>query len=393
MAQPARATRPARTARTARATKNKPARLLPVTDGGYSYDELRPLVALTLKTGISVLLRGHPGVGKSSLALELAQEMGLTLVDIRLAQREPAELAGVYFPDREREVLSLFPPEWVRQACEGPTLVFLDEINAAVTRLHQAAAYQIVLERRVGPFRFHPGTRVLAAGNLEEDNAIVTALSSALANRFAHYTMRVDARAWLQWGARHDVDEGILAYIARYGEEALYDQQGASGQGDDYAFPSPRSWEMASRVLRAARGEASPQLGRRAVAACVGVGAADKLFSYLRIYRQVDARKVVRRGLALDFRRGKHGEPSFIYAAIYAVAAWLVNEVDVSSLTAEHLENVVAFLRSPGLDPEYVFLFLRQIKQRPELFQRLKGVAGFRALAGELVQLHVGLYR
>ncbi len=394
-------------ARSSRDARSHTARGLSIVEEGYSYDELRPLVALTLKAGISVLLRGHPGVGKSSLAAELAAQMGLELVDIRLAQREPAELGGVYFPDREREALSLFPPAWVRRACQGPVLVFLDEINAAVTRLHQAAAYQIVLERRVGPFRFHPGTRVLAAGNLEEDDAIVTTLSSALANRFAHYTMRVDARTWLGWAARHGVDEGILAYIARYGEEALYDQgqrgqhrehgQGALGEavGDGYAFPSPRSWEMASRVLTAVRATGDVALERRAVAACVGVGAADKLFGYLRIYRQVNARRIIEQGERMDFRRGKRGEPSFIYAAIFAVAAWLVNEANVGALTAEHLGHIVRFLRSPGLDLEYVFLFLRQLKRRPELLDRLKGVQAFRELAGELVQLHLhmGPYR
>ena len=121
---------------------------------------------------------------------------GLPLIDIRLAQRDPAELAGVYFPDHDRRCLSLYAPDWVRQVCEKPGLVFLDEINAAVTRLHQAAAYQIVLEHRVGPFKFHPDTLVLAAGNLEEDNAIVAQLSSALCNRFVHYTLRVDTDCW-----------------------------------------------------------------------------------------------------------------------------------------------------------------------------------------------------
>ena len=77
---------------------------------GYAFQEVRRLVALTLQSGISVLLRGHPGVGKSSLAEELAKAMGLEMVDIRLAQRDPAELAGVYFPDRDNNELALFPP-------------------------------------------------------------------------------------------------------------------------------------------------------------------------------------------------------------------------------------------------------------------------------------------
>jgi MoxR-like ATPase len=347
---------------------------------GYSYPEIRGLVEHTLKAGVSVLVRGHPGVGKSTLAAELAGQMGLPLVDIRLAQRDPAELAGVYFPDRRRRELALFPPDWVRRACDTPTLVFLDEINAAVTRLHQAAAYQIVLEKRVGPFVFHPGTVVLAAGNLEEDNAIVTSLSSALCNRFAHYTLRVDSRAWLDWGSGAGIDESVLAYIGRHGEEVLYDNS------SDHAFATPRSWEMASRLMAGAPND----MQKRLVASCVGFSAAEKFANYLRIYRRVNARKIIEKGEAMDFRRGKEAEPSFIYAAIFAVAAWLNGN---GTLAEEHLPNIVSFARSPGLDPEYVFMFLRQLKKHPDLLDRLKAVPGYQSLAGDLVALHVGLYQ
>ena len=170
---------------------------LPPAPEGYAYHELAALVETSLRAGLSVLVRGHPGVGKSAMAAQLAAGLDLPLEDIRLAQREPADLGGVYFPDRQRQVLSLFPPDWVRRVCDAPALVFLDEINAAVTRLHQAAAYQIVLERRVGPFRFHPDTRVMAAGNLEEDNAIVTPLSTAL-RRCNHDSYNLYAEALLK---------------------------------------------------------------------------------------------------------------------------------------------------------------------------------------------------
>ncbi len=348
---------------------------------GYTYEELCPLIGTTLGAGLSVLLRGHPGVGKSTLARELAGGLGLEMIDIRLAQRDPADLCGVYFPDRERKVLDLFPPEWVRRACERPCFVFLDEINAAVTKLHQAVAYQIVLEHRVGQFPFHERTVVMAAGNLEEDNAIVTALSSALCNRFAHYILRVDRATWLEWGAREGIDPSILAYIGRFGEEALFKNTG------DLAFPTPRSWHMASRVL--ARGERHD--GKRLVAACVGVEASERFFDYLRIYHQVDAAGIVRRGETVDFRKPAHADPSFVYAAIFAVAAYVVNEVEVADV---HLPNVVKFLRSPGLDPEFKFLFLRQVRRgKEELHRRLRQLPAYRTLALELVDLRKELYQ
>ncbi len=347
---------------------------LPLAPEGYAYDDLTGLVRTTLDAGLSVLVRGHPGVGKSTMAAQLASDLGLPLEDIRLAQREPADLCGVYFPDRDRQVLSLFPPDWVRRVCDAPALVFLDEINAAVTRLHQAAAYQIVLERRVGPFRFHPDTRVTAAGNLEEDNAIVTPLSTALANRFVHFVLRVDADSWLAWAAQAGVHPTVMAYIALHREDALYANEG------DLAFPSPRSWAMASTLLQAAPSAQS----RRLVAACVGERAAEQLSAFERIFARVPVARIVRRGQAMDFRRGKNAEPSFVYAAVFAVARWLCGRATIPD---EQLPHVVKFACSPGLDPEYVFLFLRQLEQVPGLLDRLQGEAAFRDLAAGMVDL------
>jgi len=349
-------------------------------DEGTPYETLLPLVGAILTTGTSVLLRGHPGVGKSALAAELARRLDLPLVDIRLAQRDPADIGGVYFPDRERGVLDLYPPDWVRAACDAPTFIFLDELNAAVTRLHQSVAYQIVLEHRIGPFKFHPSTVVLAAGNLEEDNAIVTSLSSALCNRFAHFILRVDAAGWVRWGNAAGVDPRILAYIGFSGEPALYENSG------ELAFPSPRSWEMASRVLSVLHDEDA----KRGVAACVGPAEAEKLFSFLRIYGRVDVDAILKKGKEMDFTRGKDADPSFIYAAVFAVASALCRPG--RQVTAVELDHTVKFLRSPGLDPEYTMLFLKHLKARSNLLEALRRLPEFRALAGELVDLRRGLY-
>jgi hypothetical protein len=365
-----------------RKTKKRPSPD-PVLPEGYTYRELEPLVRATLEADVSVLLRGHPGVGKSALAADLSADMGLPLIDIRLAQREPAELGGVYFPDREREQLSLLAPPWVRQACEAPALVFLDEINAAVTRLHQAAAYQIVLERRVGPFRFHPGTRVLAAGNLDEDQAIVAPLSSALLNRFAHFVLRPDVRAWLDWAVSADVAPEIVAYFRaheRVGLSLLYDRDGED------AFPSPRAWAMASRVYRAA----PPPLRRRVVSACVGAAAADRFFQFERVYSRISPERVVVEGKRVDFTAKRNADPSFLHAAVTAVATWIAEQPAYDPAWNDH---VIAFLRAPGVDLEYAFLFLRDLKARAaDALEQLKAAPAFRELAGELVGLHAGLY-
>jgi hypothetical protein len=303
--------------------------------------------------------------------------------DIRLAQRDPAELAGVYFPDHERRQLALYPPAWVRQVCDAPGFVFLDEINAAVTRLHQAAAYQLVLERRLGPFKFHPDTVVMAAGNLEEDNAIVVPLSSALNNRFAHYQLSVDLPGWLTWAEGAGIAPEILAYFRaneRFGATRLYDNDGAE------AFASPRSWHMASRLFQASRGPHR----RRALAGCVGANATERFLSFLDLYERVAPVRIIAKGEPVDFSTDRSSDPSFVHATVAAVANWVVNQ---ERFDPNWAPNVARFLGAAGLDPEYAFVFLRTLFRHGRMTDHLKADPGYRRLASDLVQLHVGLYR
>ncbi|MGI6354309.1 MAG: ATP-binding protein [Lentisphaeria bacterium] len=343
----------------------------------YTYEQLFPLVKATLEAGISVLILGPPGIGKSSLAAALAKHMDKPLIDIRLAQKDPAELGGVYFPNRDTMTLELLPPAWVKKACAEPCLVFLDEINAAITRLHQAAAYQIVLEKRIGEYAFHPNTIVLAAGNREDDQSIVTPLSAALCNRFAHFEMRPETDSWLRWAADHDIHEHIMAFIRTYGEEVLFDASPGN------AFPTPRSWEMASRFMS----RVQPEDYRRILAACVGMPMADRFCKYLELYRRINAEKIIAGQEKVDFIQ--NSEPSFLYAAIFAVAGYLSH----TKVPDKHLANIVQFLCSPGLGAEYQILLLRQLRSRaPALLDRLKTVAAFRELATQIINLRASLY-
>lgn len=352
--------------------KKKAEQVPPAALEGYTFTELKPLVRLALDAKVSVLVRGHPGIGKSTLARELAADMQLPLLDIRLAQRDPAEVAGVFFPNRERQTLELFAPDWVREACDRPTFVLLDEINAAVTKLHQAAAYQIVLEHRVGPFVFHPETVVMAAGNLEEDRAIVTPLSSALTNRFAHFVMRPDVETWVRWAVGAGLDGRIVAFVAAEGGEVLYQPS------FDYAFPTPRSWEMASRMLA----QASDDDLKRVTTACVGRAMADRFAKWLAIYRKIPAAEVVTKGKAMDFTAGSASEPSFIFAAVFCIGSYLGQH----GAQDAHLPHIQRLLRSPGLDPEYQLMLLRQMRAKaPDVLRRLRTLPDYRALAAELV--------
>ena len=140
---------------------------------------------------------------------------------------------------------------------------------------------------------------------------------------------------------------------------------------------------MASRVMAKAREED----WKRAVAACIGHAMTDRFWKYLEIYRKVNAAKIIAGKEKIDFT--KKSEPSFIYAAIFAVAGYLAT----ADIPDDKLGNIVSFIASPGVGPEYQILFLRQLRSRTvPLFDRLKALPGFRELAAKIVNLRASLY-
>jgi MoxR-like ATPase len=68
------------------------------------------LVPAALEAGVSTLILGHPGLGKSAFAAILAERYDLPLVDIRLAQQEPADLGGSTSRTRSATASTCFRP-------------------------------------------------------------------------------------------------------------------------------------------------------------------------------------------------------------------------------------------------------------------------------------------
>ena len=150
------------------------------------------LVALTLEAGLVPFISGSPGIGKSAIVKQLAKAGNLKLIDHRLSTSAPEDLSGLpHFVNGQAHFApfaGLFPIEGMTEIPEGYDgfLLFLDEFNSA-DRDVQKSAYKLVLDRMVGQYKLHPSVRIVCAGNLITDRAIVTELSTAMQSRMIHF--------------------------------------------------------------------------------------------------------------------------------------------------------------------------------------------------------------
>ena len=221
-----------------------------------------------------VMLWGAPGVGKSQLVAQLADQHTVTAIDLRLSQLEPSDLRGIPFRDGkgvEWAIPSMLP-EVGRHGERG--ILFLDEITSAPPSV-SAAAYQLILDRCLGDYRVPDGWAIFAAGNRQGDRGITYTMPAPLANRFSHYTLDVHLDDWAYWAYANKIDERLIAFL-RFKPELIFDFDPAV---NPVAFPSPRSWEFAHRALQ--KFTTQPHLLLSSLQACVGEAAAVELKAFI----------------------------------------------------------------------------------------------------------------
>jgi len=221
-----------------------------------------------------VMLWGPPGVGKSDMVREVALKHRAPVIDIRLSQMEPSDLRGI--PFRHNGTVDWAIPSLLPDAQRhGQTgILFLDEITSAPPTV-SAAAYQLILDRRLGEYQVPEGWAIFAAGNRQGDRGVTYSMPAPLANRFSHFEVETHLDDWVAWAYRHNIDERIIGFL-RFRPELLFDFDPAH---NPVAFPSPRSWEFAHRALQ--KFQDHPQLLQGTLQACVGPAAGVELNAFV----------------------------------------------------------------------------------------------------------------
>ena len=195
-----------------------------------------------------LFLWGPPGIGKSELVYDITTELGGHMIDLRLGQMEPTDIRGIPFYNKDNGKMDWAEPidlPTEELAAQYPIVVlFLDEMNSAAPSV-QAAAYQLILNRRVGKYLCPENVVIVAAGNRESDKGVTYRMPTPLANRFIHQEMKTDFPSWQDWAVTHNIHKDIIGYIGS-NKQDLYDFDPKSSSR---AFATPRSWTFVSEIL------------------------------------------------------------------------------------------------------------------------------------------------
>lgn len=267
-----------------------------------------------------MMLWGAPGVGKSSIVRGLCEQLGIGFIDVRLAQMDPVDIRGLPVP-REGMVDWLLSSQWPRDP-DSRGIILFDELTA-VDRSLQVAVYEMILDRRLGTlYEVPPGWLMVGAGNRGGDQAVVTTMSSALANRFCHLEIQPRLEDWLKWASTAGIHPQVIGFL-RFRPECFHDMEGDLERG----WPSARSWERASEVLH--QGALEERLLELMLGGLIGPGAGRELAAFIEWADKLpDAKKLL---LKPDsFRMPKRADQRYALCAALVHHLWAGPEKELA---------------------------------------------------------------
>jgi hypothetical protein len=196
-----------------------------------------------------IFLWGPPGIGKSDIVGQITDELSNShLIDIRLSLWEPTDIKGIPYFDSNTGTMVWAPPAELPSAEFAAqydwVVLFLDEMNSAAPSV-QAAAYQLILNRRIGQYKLPDNVLIIAAGNREADKGVTYRMPAPLANRFVHLELTVSFDDWFQWAVVNRQHTDVIGYLT-FAKKDLYDFDPKS---PSRSFATPRSWSFVSELI------------------------------------------------------------------------------------------------------------------------------------------------
>lgn len=321
-----------------------------------------------LQANLVPMLVGSPGCGKSEIIHQIANDFNLQLIDLRLSQCDPCDLAGFptvvggksdYIPMKHFPIEGDPIPEG-----KAGWLLFLDEATSASPAI-QAAAYKLILDRMVGSHHLHRNVAIVAAGNLETDNAIVQPMSTALQSRLVHLELNIDPQEWINWATSQQVDYRITAFI-NFKPGMLYTFK---PDHTDKTYACPRTWIFANRVMSKVEQENPILLPM--LAGTLSEGVAREFLTFCKIFDKLPTIPTIianPKGIAVP------DEPSILYALTGSIA---------HNASDKNIDVLMEFLTR--LPMEFQVICLRDMRNRNPNFSSMPAIQRWIANSAKLL--------
>lgn len=335
--------------------------------------QLKSLLTAYIPRRLPVLIKGAPGIGKSDIVEQTADELKHDLLISHPAVEDPTDTKGLPFASPDGQFARFLPFGDLEEAMrprKRPLIWFFDDLGQASPAV-QAAKMQLLLARRVGEHKLPDHVTFVAATNGRNHNANVGGILDPVLSRFATIVELIATiGGWTAWAVAKNIAPELIAFL-RFRPDLLSVQK---TNRDIEGSPSPRSWRFVAQTM----GIVPPGLELISHAGSVGDAAATELMAFIQIYRQLPSPDAI---LATPDTAPIPEAPSALYA-ISAALAMYANEGNFDRI-ATYTERMIA----GGVSEFAALLVTDALRKTPDIAH---SHAFIRAQAGEIGKLIQG---
>lgn len=306
---------------------------------------LKTLISSRHKAGVkrSILIEGAPGGGKTEIAAQAAEELGIAFRVIHAPLMQPEDYG---FPVISKDRTSVdfvvptekFPLEG--SDCEEEGILLLDEIPQG-DNAGQKIQANLVQAREIHGKKIKKGWTIVGTGNRASDRSGAHRILGHLGNRVTRVDFEISLDDWTQWALNNEVNPEVISFI-RFRPELLNNY---SPQQEINA--TPRSWVQG---VSACLGVIPSELEFETFKGDVGEGPAAEFLAFLKVYRNMPNPDAI----LLDPKKAKvPTDPATLYALCGALAF---------RATPQNFGRALTYVRR--MPPEFSVLFVKDAGTR-----------------------------
>lgn len=204
-----------------------------------------------------LIIMGPPGIGKTAIAEQVADELGIHFVAYSITHHTRQSALGLPYIDTAEyggeevrvsrytmsEIIAAVWDSMKDSSCkEG--ILFLDEVNCASETL-APAMLQFLQYKTFGQHKLPEGWIIVCAGNPPEYNRAARDFDPAMLDRLKVMQVEPDVDVWLNYADSAHIHPAVVSYVAAHPEN-FYKVRSAATRP---RIVTARGWEDLSKIL------------------------------------------------------------------------------------------------------------------------------------------------
>ena len=223
----------------------------------FARDEAGNLL-VPLRQQRPILLIGPPGIGKTAIMEQIAEECGVGLVAYTMTHHTRQSAMGlpeictrgiegkmVHTTEYTMSEIIASIYDCMEQTGKKRGILFLDEINC-VSETLAPVMLQLLQEKKFGNQHIPDDWLIVAAGNPPEYNKSVREFDVATLDRVRKIEVLPELSVWLSYAEKNQIHSAVTTYLIAHSDHFY----SVSQEVDEKRFVTARGWEDLSAVLK-----------------------------------------------------------------------------------------------------------------------------------------------